>query len=764
LNSRGWFYPSSDVATSVNNLLVAFNDILVRNVSGSSVATNTTSLQNNSKIYQATVESDWKGHLRAYPLTTDVATGITSVDYVNQAWDLAEQVSSQQQNSRAIYTSVAGDGKTFIWANLDNATKAIFTAQEPNGIAPAGIADNDVFGTKVVEYLRGSGDCEDGSGTACVSGVQYWFRRRNLVRNDTTAYSLSNPNGRNVLGDVSNSNPWYVSTPLLGMSDVDYPGYNAFRVAHNNRINVLYVGVNDGMLHAVRTDGVAASADTDALAGGSELFAYIPSFVLPVLPQLASTSYSHHFSADGSPFAANADIGGTWKTVLASGANKGGKGYFLLDITDPVSFSAASVLWEFTNANDADMNYTFNMPVPLPAGNSRAGDARQIVHMNDNSWDLIVGNGYPEDAGKSACLFIISLTGPGATGWELGTNYHKLCAGATSYTLGALSGGLATNGLSTPTPFDLNGDGKVDVVYAGDLNGNMWRFNVASSNPASWAVDYAGQPLFVAKNDAGQRQPIIAPPEVTSNTTPNPTAGKNSILVLFGTGKFIETTDQGNTDKQSFYAVWDREDSSFSNLDRSYLYEQKFDTTTSGDVSIRVPHDSAHPKVVVGYCLEADLTDCSSVKTENSNKMGWYWDMPDLYERMTGHASLSNNVVLFNTFIPGIDATGALDPCQYGGSGWIMGLDAVNGYMENYDVFDVNRDGVITAADVAAAGVKVGAAIGGTTFARSSSTSAIGIYSPMNLGTGASEGKKMTIAVNTGENVTGRVSWFEITD
>jgi len=730
LNSRGFFYQGENIGVAVDKLLQSLNDILVNNVSGSSVAANTTSFSAGGNIYQATVESDWKGHLRAYTVTVTDNKPTVGED---PAWDLAEKVSAQSWDARNIATYAGGQGVPFLWANIGDTAQALLKTAVPKTIT-----DPDAYGGKLLEYLRGSAGCEDLAGHACASDVPYTFRRRNIDRTNTNGYSADNANGRNVLGDVANSNPWFESAPPAGRSDVDYPGYNAYRVAKKARPGVLYVGANDGMLHAVNA------------SDGSELFAYVPSFVQTHLYELASAGYAHKYFVDGSPFAAEVDWGGDfgWRTVLAGGGNKGGKGYYLLDVTDPTSNTEAKakewVKWEFTHP---EMYYTFNLPV-ADTGGDQKGQARQITRMNDGKLALIVGNGYPEAAGAQACLFIIYLTGPtGAnTTWTDKTDYHKICVGDANYTA---TGGLDTNGLSTPTPYDRNGDGKVDVIFAGDLNGNLWRFDVQGNDPAKWGVAYAGDPLFVAKNAADKRQPIISPPEVASHAE----GTAFGYLVLFGTGKYIEIGDRTNTEVQSFYGVWDR---GLSGITRSNLLEQKFQLDETSTPNFRKP--AANPQPIPSYCSAGkDLAVC----TADSKHLGWYWDMPTKGERLTGQVNLINGIVLFNTFYPGLDASGELDPCLYGGDGWLMGLDAVNGTMEDpFSVFDVNQDGVIDSKDALAAGLKLGAMMGGTSFADGRGDTMFGIASPTNKD---ATGKPVVTPINA-PGGSGRVSWFELLD
>lgn len=771
LNSRGFFYSGENVGDALDKLLASLNDILVNNVSGSSIATSTTFLSAGELTYQATVESDWKGHLRAYKVSESLnadSKEIITIDYENPKWNFAEKLSDDVWSSRKIatYDPAKGRGVAFGWDSINSDMQGYLKLDPPSGVAAT------EYGSKVLEYLRGSGECEDGSKETCSSeGVNYVFRRRNLERNNLSAYSSKNPAGRNLLGDIANSSPWLVGPPVAGPSDVDYPGYNDFRVANKSRQKVVYVGANDGMLHAVNADD------------GDELFAYIPYFVSEHLHELSRVSYGHKYYVDGSPFSANVYVGGEWKTYLAGGANKGGQGYYLLDVTDPTSNTEANadkwVKWEFTADDDADMHYTFNLPAA-----DAFGQARQFVRIKEsrtakdkddkpetvkvNKWALLVGNGYPEESGKRACLFIIYLDGPAGESkkWVENKDYFKLCAGETDY---SSDGGRDTNGLSTPTPFDSDGDGWVDVVYAGDLNGNLWRFDLSDPDAKQWKVAYEGKPVFVARpvtkvdgvDVPGNRQAIISPPEVKTLLV----GSQVGQLLLFGTGKYIEPSDITDQSTQTFYGVWDR---GLSGITRSNLIEQKLDEPTSaGDLVVR----KQSTKVAPTYCSTAvdEASGCTSAKKH----LGWYWDMPIVGERLTGKINLIDHMVFFNTFYPstekyvegeGDDAVTKyrLDPCEYGGEGWLMGLDAVNGYMEDrLSVFDVNQDGVVDdTSDVKVAGVRIGASMGGTSFAHGLKDTMVGLYAPTNK---ALTNKDDKAVVRIGD-VTGRVTWFELMD
>lgn len=808
LNSGGFFYNSDNINSAVANMLDAFNEILVNNTTGAAIATNTTSLALGGLIFQATVENNWRGHLKAYQVTRETITingkeqSVLSLDYGVPVWDLAETLSSLVENPalRTVITlnQNTNQGAAFTWGAIGSRLQNVFMDALPQVLPTVTIPDAEkpTVAEKMLNYLRGDKSCEDGATPGCklLDGTtQYTFLRRSTVRGNLAPFAFNrsvevnvdngNSGGRNALGDIANSSPWYVGQPPSGISDVDYPGFNRFRVGSDvlARPDVLYVGSNDGMLHAVK------------VSDGSELFAYVPSFVQDNLPLLAATSYTHKFYVDGSPMSADVDMigdGTGWKTVLAGGGNKGGKGYYLLDVTNPAEVTQANaagpVLWEFTNTNIGigdrnDLHYTYNMSVAQPEGALRAGQARQITRMNNGKWALIVGNGYSEDAGQRACLFVIYLSGPGVSGWTRDTNYKKICAGASDYS-SISEKGLDTNGLSTPTPHDLNGDGKVDVVYAGDLNGNVWRFDVGDSDDSYWKVGLQGtpsdcttspascKPLFVSRDSSGNRQPIVIPPEATAHSSAQ-SSGEvvNGVLLLWGTGKLIENADRASTvPQQSFYAVWDRDTPSdhtylANDLTRSILSEKTFAQTSQNVGTVADPNNvvirqQATPTSIT-YCTSASTADCESTV------MGWFWDMPDAGERLTGRVSLINGIVLFNTYVPATDGTGALDPCAYGGTGWIMGLDAVYGNMATFPVFDLNRDGVIDTADTyLAAGARVGAAIGGTSFTRGIGDTNFGVYAPTDLGAAKTEGKKMSIIINTASKNSGRVSWFELLD
>ena len=272
------------------------------------------------------------------------------------------------------------------------------------------------------------------------------------------------------MGDVIHSTPIAVtkqqSTPpyqLLAGSEGST--FNTFLESKQTRRDMVYVGANDGMLHGFRTDT------------GVEEFAFVPQATFANLADLMSTSYGHTFYVDGSLQAADAYINSAWKSVLVGGTGRGGNALFGLDVSTPTSFNANNVLWEYTHAE-----------LGLVLGKA------QIVRLNNGVWAAVSGNGY-NSASEQAQLFIINL----ATGALI----KKFDTGVGS-----------ENGLATPLLVDTNGDFSYDYAYAGDLQGNVWKFDLTDSDPANWSIALSGNPLYTAVAPSGNRQPITSKPAI----------------------------------------------------------------------------------------------------------------------------------------------------------------------------------------------------------------------------------------------------------
>ena len=599
------------------------------NVNLAPVAANSTQLNTDSVIYQSTYDTgDWSGHLFAYKILTD-GTVVTP-----PKWDGGAGLPAYPSRNIVTYSKTNEGahptyaGTPFKWANLDNSQK---TALQNGGDA--------TNGQKIWAWLAG-----DSANEGAVAGT---LRKRSVTK----------------LGDIVNSGPTYVGKPVMNYKDsIETPAYSAFVAAQKDRTPMIYVGANDGMLHGFTADVVS---------GGQEKFAYVPNVLYPTLAKLTAQDYPHRFYVDGTPTVSDACLGSspscTWTTVLVGGLGAGGQGIYALDVTDPVKLADPTqayknVKWEFTDQQDADMGYTFSQP--------------QIVKLRGGKWVAIFGNGYNNNdtsngdtavGSGSAVLYVVDLN-TGALLKKLDTGVRPSGSGTD----------IKPNGLSTPAVLSTQADGVGDYVYAGDLRGNLWKFDLSGGSTDSWVVSFGGQPLYTAVSSTGGVQPITEQPGLA----PNP---KGGYMVYFGTGKIIETSDMQDTSQQSIYGVWDKNDGS-TNTDgsgRSKLQQQTI--TKAADQTTY----TAQYRIVSG-----NVVDWTS-------QLGWYMDLPDSGERqVTGFQFSSNGALVFST--TELTASASADSCSSNGfaGGWLMEVNPLSGAPLDPSPFDVNNDGKFDRNDV----------------------------------------------------------------
>jgi type IV pilus assembly protein PilY1 len=388
----------------------------------------------------------------------------------------------------------------------------------------------------------------------------------------------------------------------------------------------VYVGANDGMLHSFNA------------ADGTELFSYIPNALLPNLPLLTSPGYSHRPYVDGALTVSDALVSGEWRTVLASGMGGGAQGVFALDVSDPSEFGKRSgVLWEFTDRDDPDIGNLFGAPLIAKF------KTRVVKGVPEYKYFVVVPSGlnnYHEDGDKrfsetgEGALFLLSLDKPAASKWRLGTNYFKFKV--------PIQDRLKQNGMATPA-LAVGRDGAVRYAYAGDLQGNLWRFDFTSAAPWRAAADTVPpRPMFIARDAKGARQPITTSPRVVF-------APGGGYVVLLGTGKFMETSDTvpGGFKTQSVYGILD-----------------------TGAPSHRVHgRDDLAPRLLSPASVsDSDGFRISGIDVRfgaaDRGKEGWYFDFPasdQSGERLVTSPIVANGSLVFNTLIPG------KDPCSTAG-------------------------------------------------------------------------------------------------
>ena len=512
--------------------------------------------------------SDLGGNLVGTDCKVEVATSCVGT--------MASKVGAST-DTRSIKFNAGGSLTEFNYSNLSAAQKSYFEtpwlaanlSQWADLTTGAGSQQDLAKQTGIVNYLRGQTGLENRPSNPATNQI---FRYREAT-----------------LGDITESQPAFVSEPTFNYTD---PGYSNFKTTQNGRLPVVYVGANDGMLHAF-------NANT-----GNELWAFVPTPAIPKMWKLADRDYaiSHVNLVNGDPqiydfCASGCSSAGSavWKTILVGGLSGGGRGYYALDITNPTS---PVLLWEYTAQNNANLGYTYGAPV--------------VTKLSNGTWVVLISSGFNNGTLDNDGVTSNSPSGNGSG------NLYVLNAntGAVLKTFNTGAGSPATpSGLSQLSAY-------IDValqnnlathVYGGDLLGNIWRFDI---NAASGATPLK---LATLAGPTGLAQPITTKIELGQI--------KKKRVLFVGTGKYLEVSDLSNTDKQGFYAIKD------DNL----------------SVPLGNPRGSLVPQSI---STSGDVRSASNNTVDFSTGLGWRLDFPDTGERMNIDPYLINGVVLAPTIVP----------------------------------------------------------------------------------------------------------------
>ena len=575
VDGHGGFLSASNPTVFAKSLQRTLLSIVNRTQSSSSATVNTqqaSEVKTDTQVYFSLFHpQNWWGQLTAYSFTHDAQGYLQIANTAN--WDgscvltgggcpamgtnaqgqATQTITVQAPSARTIlsWNDVTKTGIPFVWSAL------ALTQQASLG--------NSTTGPQLLDYIRG-------------------------VRSQ----EQSQPGGSlrtrtSVLGDIINSSPTWVGPPSATYSntwaDTEYPSgtepenaggvptYSAFKKAEATRNNIVYVGGNDGMVHGFQAGAYDSTGKyVQATNNGKEVLAFVPSNILANLKNYADPDYTHQYFVDATPGTGDLFYQGSWHTWLVGGLGAGGKAIYALDITHPSQFSqsyaSSLVVKELTPTSlactnnaacGADLGDTFGTPI--------------IRRFHDGDWGVVFGNGYNSTLGIAAIY--ISLINPATGTWS--TYQFSTGSGPSNDPTGA----NRPNGIAYVTSADLDGDHVVDYLYAGDLFGNVWRFDVTSSNPSDWHVSkYGGAtatPLYTTVNATGVSQPITT--RVLVMSLPAQGGAKPRILVSFGTGSKLQVSDQTpittSAGVQTMYGVWDW------NMDK-----WNTGTTTSGGVTI----------------------------------------------------------------------------------------------------------------------------------------------------------------------------------
>lgn len=597
---------SAYLATSEAELLASLDvvsqDIISKDGAAAAVTvSNPNIVAGDNASYQSSFNSgNWTGDLESFPI--NLTTGVVDRSAPNWASSARTQLNSLTASGRLIASYSGSQGIQFR-PSSDPATTKLTAAQEAvfnSPVSPPGPSDS----AAVISYLRGDRSNE---------GTLYRTRAH-------------------LLGDLVDAEPLLVRSPNQNYADACYsssgPGcVTSFKAAQSGRTRVVFQGSNDGMLHAF------------SAATGAELWAYIPKLVWPNLNVLTrKTGFTHLYRVDGTPITGDVDFTATvgaaagnpnWRTLVVGGLGKGGQGYYALDVTNPVAASeadaASKVLWEFPNASTpaavaANQGYSYGRPI--------------LTKTAGAGWVVLIASGYNNDASTTGGdgqghLFVLNP--------RTGALIRDIPTGAGTP--------MSPSGLAKISAYSANQaiNNTTDFVYGGDLLGNVWRFDLTSTNPATWSV----AKLATLVDGSGTRQAVTTEPQLSEITR----GGISRRFVYVGTGSYLGDSDVATTQTQSMYGLID--DLSASPLIsplRSRLQRQIISNVGGGKRQL------------------------SRIALDYATQRGWYVDFNlSAGERINTDPQLARGALIFTTNIP------SADKCVPGGSSFFYVLDYENG-------------------------------------------------------------------------------------
>lgn len=478
----------------------------------------------------------------------------------------------------------------------------------------------------------------------------------NYLRGDRTYEAGPNNTYRKrafILGDIVNSNPTFVGPDIdQGYSKLanatNAASYNTYLGTKRERAEgLIFIGANDGMLHAFRE------------SDGKEVFAYVPHAVMPQLHKLARKDYEHRYFVDGPTSQGDWQRpNGTWRTAVLASAGAGAKSVFAIDATTN-TLGASSVMWEVHSGM---------------AGFEEMGNVLSEVRMGRRNGGIhfaFFGNGYYSASGK-AQLFVVNMN-----------------TGALVTVLDTKAGD--NNGLGG-VELVLDDNNIVVGAYAGDLKGNLWKFDMRSSDANDWKV--STNPVFKAKTSAGAVQPITAAPL----SIKHPQGGR---VVVVGTGRFFDAADVTTKDPQAIYGVRDKE--AFANMGSasidgvSTLIKQELITKQASSRVVTAFDDTTSTHTVTYYEVSVNPIDWSV-------KDGWYFNQPFDGQRMVYPVtSFVKGLAKVDTIVPGAQSSDACTAATPG-TGYNYIIDILTGGTPQGPFLDTNGDNVVDSKDISASG------------------------------------------------------------
>ena len=565
---------------------------------------------------------------------TGVAAGSTC-----STTGVAGPTAAEGPANRKIVTWSGSAGIPFEYNSLTTAQQNALTAGDAPGAAcnaTTAYAANDR-----VNYLRGDRSCE-----ISTLGVGL-FRRRSSVLSDVMDSSpvwVGPPDAPyvSVWGDRLNPSDPLPENSATGQS------YAQFIAAQQNRQQVVYAGANDGLLHGFRSGTYNATTGTFTNNDGYELLAYMPGAVVPTIHSTTDPSvdfsnaqYGHNYYVDATPGEGDLFLNGQWHSWIVGGLGPGGNAIYALDVTNPASFSesnaASLVVGEWTNATIVCTNASAPNASPCGQNLGNTYGTPQIRRLHDGNWGMIFGNGFGSVSGDAGIYVGVLNPSSGAV---------------TFYYLSTSTGSAGNpNGIAYTTPADLDGDHMTDYVYAGDLQGNVWRFDLTSASESNWAVTPG--PLF----STPRGQPVTTAVTVASGS-PNP-GMQQQIMVLFGTGQQVPLTNASAatyaSGTQSLYGVWDWNMSGWNSLSPSVPYAG----LTTVNHTLQQSDLQAQAVTVNTTTQDRDIAQNATICWAGQSgcnganaKYGWYLNFPGTQEQIVFSPELVSQALTVNSLVP----------------------------------------------------------------------------------------------------------------
>ena len=666
--------------------------------------------------------------------------------------------------NRNILTWSGSGGTAFEYNSLTAAQQTALTAGDVttaqcNSTTAYAAADR-------TNYLRGDRSCE-----ISTTGVGL-FRRRSSVLSDIMDSSpiwVGAPDAPYVSVWADRLNP---SDPLPENS-ATAQSYSQFVTAQENRQQVVYVGANDGLVHGFRSGTYNATTGTFTNNDGYELLAYMPGAVVPTIHSttnaqidFSNAQYGHNYYVDATPGEGDLFLDGQWHSWLVGGLGPGGNTIYALDVTNPANFSEGNaanlVAGEWSAANITCVNASAPRASNCANNLGNTFGTPQIRRLHDGDWAIIFGNGFGSGSGDAGIF--VGILNPNSSTLPVTPTFYYLSTSTGSST--------SPNGIAYTTPADLDGDHITDYVYAGDLQGNVWRFDLTSATESNWAVTPG--PLFQAP--AGQ--PITTAVIVASGSA-NP-GMEQQIMVLFGTGQQVPLTNTTAatyaSGTQTLYGVWDWNMTAWNSLSPGVQYAALAASATgltTANYKLQQSNLQAQTATINTTTQNRDIAQNATICwagqtgcTGSSARFGWYLNFPGVQEQVIYSPELVAQALTVNSVVPAANTPSSCTILSNTGFTYVLSAmtggafsevflppsEAANPNVSNNQAYtDKNAVGMLTDA------------VGSSFITQNASGTQFLVYETNQVeGNGNNNLQGGSVGLNLPPNTTGRrVSWVE---